>query len=525
MWENRLIAPGPGPLSRRSFLRGAAAGLALGTTGCLSACSTSPGGSGSGGERLSVGVAGGGSNESIVAQLGSSTADYARQYQIYDPLVYYSADGMSFDNRLAEEMIPNATADQWTIRLRNGVEFHHGKTLGAEDLVYTLNRLADPQLKGKSLFKQNIDLNSVRKLDGRTVRFSLRTPSAAVPDMFAIYTSRIVPVDYDPAHPVGTGPFRYRSFVPGQQSLFTRFENHWQGPPLVDELAIVSFADTETMLNALLAGQIQVAEDIPLVRRRNLENNPRVKLVTSTGKVRWTPFVMNTASAPFTDVRVRQAVRLAVNRQQIVDQVLGSDGEVGNDMIWNLSFGRPPDVAQREQDIDQARSLLRAARHEYLALELVVAPVAPSAVPGAVIFATHAVDAGIDVRVRQVDLSTFYGDQFLKRTFTTDYWDQQSYLAQIESMLLPEPGTPYNETHFRDDEWSRLAEEALRTVDETRRWELIRQAQVVEYERGGYVVWGVGNTLDACSTGIQGLTPDAIAPAGSHDFRKVHFAA
>jgi peptide/nickel transport system substrate-binding protein len=525
MQRARSGAPGSGALSRRTVLHGlgglAAAGLA---TACSATGATPASGSTSGGGLLTVGVPGGGSNETIEAQLGSSAVDFARQYQLYDPLVYYSADGSGFENVLAEELTPNATADEWTIRLRDEIEFHHGKTLDADDLIYTLERLADPRFKGKPLFKQNIDHSSMRKLDSRTIRFSLRTPTVAVPDTFAIYTSRIVPVDYDPARPVGTGPFRYRSFIPGQQSLFDRFENHWRGAPLVDQLSVVSFADAETMINALLAGQIQVAEDIPLIRRRNLESNSRVKLLTSTGRVRWTPFVMNMEAPPFTDVRVRQAVRLMVNRQQIVDQVMGVDGQVANDIIWNLPFGPPPDVPQREQDLDQARSLLRAAGQENLSLELVVAPVASGAVPSAQIFATQAREAGIDVRVRQVDLSTFYGEQYLHRTFSTIYWSQQSYLAQIDSMLIPPPGEPYNETHFRDEEWSRLIGEAVRTVDDKQRWELIRQAQQVEYERGGYVVWGVGNLLDAYSSKIEGLTPDAIAPAGSHNFRTVRFA-
>lgn len=528
-------------IDRRRFIQVlGAGGLTLGVSGALAACgggsesgsggatSTAAGGGGGAPRRggvLRIGVAGGGSSETLDAQLGTSAVDFARQYQLYDPLVYYATDGRSFESILAEELESNATADEWTIRLRDGVEFHNGKTLDVEDLIFTLRRLADPNYKGKQLFKTNVDLGSLRKLDRRTLRFRLRTPSVTVPDNLAVYTSRIVPVDYDPQRPVGTGPFKFESFTPGQQSTFARFENYWREGPYVDRLIITSFGDQDAMINALLSGQLDIVEDVPLGQRRTLEANGQINLQRSLAPVRWTPFVMNMSAAPLDDVRVRQAIRLAVNRQQLVDQVLDGEGEVGNDIIWNLPLAGDPDVQQREQDLEQARALLREAGQEGLSLELVVAPVASSAVPGAEVFAEQARAAGMNIRVRKVDVSTFYGDQFLKRRFTTDYWSQQTYFAQCESMMFPRPGEPYNETHFRDEEWSRLMDEAVRTVDETRRWELVREAQRIEWERGGYVVWGVAYVHDAYANNVAGMASDVVANAGSHNFRGCYFTS
>ena len=128
------------------------------------------------------------------------------------------------------------------------------------------------------------------------------------------------PTDFDVSHPVGTGPFTYQRFVPGQLSQFDRYDNYWDGPPFVDELIIYDFADDAAKVNALLAGQVQSIDNLPNYLADTIEQQGASPLISETGA--WVPFTMRVDVAPFSDVRVRQALRLIVDRQQMIDQAL-----------------------------------------------------------------------------------------------------------------------------------------------------------------------------------------------------------
>src|SRR5262249_23615284 len=135
--------------------------------------------------------------------------------------------------------------DVWTVRLRDGVTFHDGKPLTADDVLFSLRRILDPKRPGRGAAAIGyVDLKRSKKLDDRTVKIALRSPNVAFPDDLGQYFNGIVPVGYDPKRPVGTGPFKYRSFSPGQQSVFVKNADYWRsGEPHVDQVTIIDFAD------------------------------------------------------------------------------------------------------------------------------------------------------------------------------------------------------------------------------------------------------------------------------------------
>ncbi len=121
--------------------------------------------------------------------------------------------------------ISNAT--EWTIRVRGGVEFHNGKTLTAEDIAYNFRRITNPKkpFTGASLIP---GISALKTLDSRTLRISFQSPFSPFYQMLAGYFFYIAPIGYDPAKPVGTGPFKFKSFTPGLQSDFVRNPNYWE---------------------------------------------------------------------------------------------------------------------------------------------------------------------------------------------------------------------------------------------------------------------------------------------------------
>jgi len=473
------------------------------------------------GGRLLIGSAGGGAKDKLDAHGPISNPDIARVFALYEPLAKHNAN-YEFEMVLAEEISGNASADVWTVRLRPGVEFHNGKTLTADDAVASIQRLIDPKRSAAASSLADIDPQGFKKLDDRTFTIQLNQPFAAFDIQLGQYGNGIVPVGYDPAAPVGTGPFTFGSFTPGDRTVFPAHKNYWRtGLPYVDELVIIDFPDETARINALMSGQVHAIDNVPFAQTRPLGMAQGLKtLVAKTGA--WLPFTMRVDQAPFDDVRVRQAMRLLVDRKQMIEQALSGHGSVANDLYSPFDPAYASHLPQRSQDLDQAKSLLRMAGHADLQVELVTASISAGVVEAAQVLAEQARGAGVKINLRKVDTGVFYGNDYLKWPFAQDFWYTRDYLAQSANCALP--GAIYNETHFADPKYASLIAEARRTLDKAKRTAILHDAQKIEYETGGYVIWGFRDQVDAYSTKITGLVPSKTGtPLGNYNFASVHF--
>jgi peptide/nickel transport system substrate-binding protein len=426
---------------------------------------------------------------------------------VFDPQFKLKFDG------LAEEISANKKADEWTIRVRPGIEFHNGKTLTSADVRYSLQRFVSKKLAlGGAAFLPTLDPNRIKLLDKHTVRCTLKAPDGTVLDSLAQYTAGIVPVGYGAAgfgkaHPnVGTGPFMLKSFSPGQQSTHDRNPNYWRsGQPYFDHVVIIDFPDDTARVNALLSGQIDAMAGVPPAQVAVVNGHGGTKVLESPSAA-WTPLCMRVDSPPFNDVRVRQAMRLIADRPQMVAQALAGHGIVGNDLYSPFDEEFNHALPQRHQDIAQAKSLLKAAGQESLTIDLQSTNGALGMNEGAQVFAQQAKAAGVTVNVKILDSGAFYGPQYLKWVFSTDFWNSRNYLPQVASGSIPT--SPYNETHWPDaahKQFVSLYNQARVTVDRAKRTQIVHEMQKLEYDAGGYVVWGFHTTLDGYSTKVQGL--------------------
>ena len=458
-----------------------------------------------------VAVLGGSSSDTLDGDAEVSTPDLIRVTALYNGLVTYDISGTTVVNELAEELEPNSDATQWTIRVRPDVTFHNGKTLGAEDVAYTIRRIANPSkpLNGYSVLSA-VDLNNIETLDARTIRIHLKQPLATLPEqLYPSYNYGIVPVGYDPKKPVGTGPFKYKSFTPAVQSVFDRNENYWKsGVPYLDSVTIVdSYSNDTTALSALQAGNVDVYSEASLTVVPEAEKIAGVKAVISnTGQ--WIPFTMRVDQAPFNDVRVRQAMRYIVDRPQVVKVAFDGFAAVGNDV-----FGQhDPDYdasLKREQDIEQAKFLLKKAGHENLTVELVTSDIAGGAVNCAQVLAQQAKAAGVTINLNNVPSSTFFGPNYLKWVFAQDYWDYNPYLSQVAQATLPT--SPFNECHFDNPTYIALYAQANSTLDAAKRREITHEMQMIDFTEGGYIIPAYNKIVDLMSTSVNGFPSDAGA--------------
>ena len=525
--------------TRRQILIGGgylAGGLALG--GALAACSSDEGtsattsgptasGAPKSGGNFRLGVTGGGSGDIIDGQNIVTKPDQARLVAGFETLLVYDKDYNLTTDGLAEEVTQDAP-DQWTIRLKSGIEFHDGKPLSSDDVVYSINRILDPE---EGLFGTaglaSVDPSNIEKVDELTVRLHLLQADSTIGEQLGQYYNGVVPDGYTRKGPqIGTGPFTLDSFTPGQQSVHTKNPNYWRsGEPYFDQVTIIDFPDASAQVNALLSGQLDAMTDIPFAQIDVAKAHGDLAVLESTG-AGWLPLCMAIDLEPFTDVRVRQAFRLMADREQILEAVLSGHGHVANDLFSPFDPCYDPSVfQQRQQDIPQAMSLLKAAGKEGLVVDLHTTPGAAGMVDSAKVYAQQCKAAGVTVNVK-VD-ENYYGDQYLKLPFSVDFWGTRNYMPQVANSMLPT--APYNETHWpaKDSNYTALYQQALAEVDTTKRCGIIQQMRQLEYDQGGYIIPFFNNLVDAYNNKVQGFKPSKATlnlDSFGHGYRTIWFA-
>jgi peptide/nickel transport system substrate-binding protein len=520
-------------LTRRQALGrggGALAGVSLasalaacGGTGAGPATTSSTGGAPRRGGTLQIGMIGGGSSETIDPNKANNEVDIARVHQLYERLVAYDNAGAPV-NQLAQEFTPNSSATQWKMKLVPDVRFHDGSPLTADDVVYSLRyALTHPASGGyadaRSAF---LTPKGVKAIDKSTVQFDLTAPNAVLPTSLAARTIWIFKDGLkDFSKPNGTGPFKYQSFSPGQESVFTRFDEYRQsGHPYLDAVRITSFSDPSANFHALQSGVIDTMADIDFTFIPLVKANPNLRLLISPQGGGTTTFTMRTDMAPFNDVRVRQAFRLMINRDLMVSNALSGQATVGNDLFWPADPDYANAIPQRKFDPEQAKSLLKAAGQSSLAVQLYTSTIEVGMLSAATIMQAAAAAVGVKVGFDKVAADIYYSNQYLKAPFGQSGWSLRPLLTQWAQLL--EYNSPDNETHWHNSRFEALVTQAQKTLNPSTRKELMIEAQQIQWNEGGYIIWGIYKNVDAYLPRVHGLEPANHRWLGGYNFRSVY---
>ncbi|MGH9302883.1 MAG: ABC transporter substrate-binding protein [Acidimicrobiales bacterium] len=520
-------------LSRRDFLRYAGSAVALGATGAsLAACSSpvavkarktgkgirraSPGPKRGG--TLVAGLTGGDAADTLDGQKGINNVDFSRIVNLYDALANWTLDCHP-NLALAESIEPNKDATAWTIRLRPGIEFHNGKPLTAEDVIYSYQRVASNDLGGASSIAP-CDMKNARKLDSLTLRIPCHTPFATFVDSIIGYNYylSILPVDFDIKHPVGTGPFKFKSFTPGVQSTFMANKSYWgtglDGKPLpyVDEVVINDYTDETSQVNGLESGQIHVANLLSATSISTVEGFAKI-LISEAGGM--TPFTMRVDQPPFDDANLRLALRWGIDRPQMLATVFEGHGRIGNDIFSPFDPEQDKSIPQRKQDLDKAKHYLKKAGMYHKTVTMQTADVAQGTISAAQVLKQQ-LSGLINIALDEITVTEFYGTQYLKWLFAQDYWYYSSYLPQVAQATLPI--SPFNETHFASPASSphppeigaryiKLYNEAVATIDKAKRAEIAHEMQLIDWNYGGYIIPYFPPVIDGYRKNVGGVEP------------------
>jgi peptide/nickel transport system substrate-binding protein len=326
--------------------------------------------------------------------------------------------------------------------------------------------------------------------------------------------------------PIGTGPFVYHSFTPGQQSVFVRNKNYWKpGLPHLDSLTITDFSDPTSLANALTSNAIDGTGFLTGTQRAALEGQPGIETVVSkTGSIQ--PFTMRVDRPPLNDVNVRQAFRYLINRPELIAASLNGYGSVAHDVTSPLD----PDYdnsLQRTQDLQLARHLLKKAGYDNnLTVTLYTSlAIQASAPPMAIVFKQQAQAVGVTVNINQVSASGYFGPNvYTKVPFAQIYYNYSPYLSQVNQTFLPT--SPYREIHFNDPTYTKLYYEANKTANAALRREIVYEMQKIDFDQGGYILPAFPDAIDAYKSNVQGHVKGQVGEAmGNFNFEDYWFAS
>jgi peptide/nickel transport system substrate-binding protein len=349
---SRLVARGR--LDRRAFL-GRAAALGVGATfaNTMLASAVRAQGPVKGGT-LRAGMQGDTSADSLDPGSWTSQVQYSLGRTWGEQLVDLSPEGELLP-RLATEWDASDDARQWTFRIREGVEFHDGRTLSADDVTATLRRHSDEDSRSGALGIMR-GIESVQT-DGDTVVVTTTEANADLPYLMTDYHLMIQPgggVD-NPTEGVGTGPYRVVEFDPGVRHRVVRFENHWNLDEFghADEIEIIVINDATARTSALQSGQVDIINRVEPRIVDLIARVPGVTIENVSGRGHYV-VLMHCNTPPFDNNDLRLALKYAMNREQMLDTILRGYGQIGNDIPINAAYPLfSEEIPQREFDLDR----------------------------------------------------------------------------------------------------------------------------------------------------------------------------
>ncbi|CAN7744227.1 ABC transporter substrate-binding protein [Mesorhizobium caraganae] len=317
--------------------------------------------------------------------IGYDWQNWSMIKSLFDGLMDYEPGTTNLKPDLAESYEISPDGKTFTFKLRHGVKFHNGREMTADDVKYSLDRVTNPktQSPGAGFFGsikgyddvvagKAESLSGVTVVDPYTVKFELSRPDATFLHVMAINFAHVVPkeevekygADFG-KHPVGTGAFKLAEWTLGQRIVFERNPDYWhKGLPHLDKITFEVGQEPIVALLRLQKGEIDLALDgIPPAKFQEVMADPEQKShVIEGGQLHTGYITMNTTMAPFDNVKVRQAVNMAINKARIV-QIINNRAVPANQPLPPSMPGYDKEFKGYPYDVAKAKALLAEAGH------------------------------------------------------------------------------------------------------------------------------------------------------------------
>lgn len=404
-------------MKRRTFV----SGILLAATGAVAAgCSTGEGvdldgdgdtGTTGGTEGATLRVAIGGEPDQLDPNKTSAYFAFQVLENVFDTLVQPD-ENLEMQPALAESWEVSEDQLTWTFTLRDGVTWHDGSPFTSADVVYTYRRIIDEELANAWRFSAVTDIEAP---DERTVVITVSAPSpnllsnlGGFKGLAIVQEANVTSGDIA-TKPIGTGPFSVSEYRSGEVIALTANPDYWGGAPEIGGVEFSFISEASTALAALRSGEIDWTDVVPPQQVAELEGDGELELGVTPSSDYWY-LALNQAREPWSDVRVRQAIAYAIDRDAILQAVSYGTAEanqlaIPKDSVWFTEYSR------YSLDLDTAQTLLSEAGFTGGTLDMLATSDYPETVTAAQIIASNLEPLGITVEIRQPDFSTWLDEQ------------------------------------------------------------------------------------------------------------------
>ena len=493
-----------GKINRRQFLARAAA---LGLTAAVSpALLSRPAGAAApkkGGHFIQA-ITGGSTTDSLDPASHTSSWNINVEFQLRNCLVEIDHKFQP-QPELAESWESTPDAKRWIFNLRQGVEFHDGKSLDAQDVIYSMNHHRGED--SKSAAKPYLEPVQEIKADGKhRVIFELNAGVADFPFIMgdyhlAVFKDGTKGPEFEKG--IGTGGYILEKWEPGVTTIVRRNPNYWkEGRAHFDKVETLSINDVNARTNAVKTGQIHFMDRCERKTVHLLKRVKDIEILAVTATFHYTMPMMTTMK-PYDDNNVRLALKHAVNRDEMVKRILNGYGEAGNDHpIAPVNRYHAKDLPVRKYDPEKAKFYIKKAGMEDHTFNLHTAEAAfQGADDAAILYQEHAKKAGIKIKVVREPSDGYWSDVWTKKEFCMCYWSGRPTEDLMFSVAYAS-GAPWNDTKWEHEKFNQLLVAAKAELDEKKRAQMYADMQAICRDEGGTIVPMFAQIVEARSTKI-----------------------
>ena len=425
-------------------------------------------------------------------------------FNIFEGLVKPDAQG-NFVNALASDYRVSEDARVYTFTLREGVTFHNGQPVTAEDVKYSIERCADTS-NGDPLVSAYSIIESVNILDPGTVEIRLTEPST---EFIAYMTTAILPRDYadQATNPVGTGPFRFQERTPDEAFVMVKNEEYWGTPAHLDQVTFRIVSDADMLVTNLKGGSIDMAVRLTSAQAAELTEGFHIEEGTMNLVQ---ALYLNNAVEPLDDVRVRQALSYAVDADAVMALVAdGRSARVGSSMYPGLTAYFDESLNDYyEPDPEKAKALLEEAGYgDGFDLEITVCSADQPHMDTAQVLAEQLRQIGVNVTIKPVEWSTWLEEVYAGRNFQSTVVGVDASNLTARAMLERFTSTREdNFINFHDPEYDETFQAAITETDPEVRTSLYKDCERILTEQAANVYIQDLANLVAIRDGFEGYT-------------------
>jgi len=497
-----------GQMNRRDFVQLAmAAGITIpaATTMFSSVAKAAP----KKGGDLVLGMEGGSASDSLDPRTYADSVMIAASLACMNGLIEFDNAGNP-TGELLESWEAKPGAVEWVFNVRKGVKFSNGKTLDADDIIYSIqiHRGEDTKSPAKGILAQ---IKEIKALNANQVGITLESGNADFPVILGDYHLVVVPKDFtDWQKPIGTGGYTLETFEPGVRLVFKNRGDYWkEGRANFDTVEIRNIQDVAARTAALQSGEIHGANRLDARTVKLLMKDKNLNVVRTKGTGNRFCFVSRVTDKPFDNKDLRLALKWGIDREKIIDQVYSGFAVPGNDHTLDaLNPYYNTSMPQRTYDPDKAAFHFKKAGISS-AVELQTSEGAwGSAVDCAQLYQESLKKANISLDVKKVSADGYWDNVWLKAPFCAVYWGRRLSADQTFTQVYGS-ASDWNDSNWRVPEFDKLVAEARVELDDAKRKELYGKCQEMIAEDGGMICFAITDYLDGYSTKVQGAEPHA----------------